>query len=437
MYITEWYCFVVSVMHSFLNTRPFLTCIVFFLIQLCSQGQNYPDSINALQQQETELNNQLTNLQGEIEKQKLSFWSNRLSSVALPALTPNETIVHHSLFSLVYSEKHEQAKWVAHVIAPEVRTGNAGRSNDFRLDPLVESGTCTDRDYFMRDTLENGSIKYDGFGFDRGHLAPSADFRWSSKALSESFYYSNMSPQRAEFNRDSWAKLEDRFRSYVERNQSALFVLTGPLLRDGLPRIERAVSKPSIPAYFYKILYDEKQVYMTAFLMPNKRCDFAFDSYAVSVDSLERLTGIDFFPLLPDSLEIRLENNNDPAPLLTLKEQQDVKPLDPTQLGRNEFNTLQAKLYSGKNENISVCGTVVSTKRSSKGNVFLNLDKAFPNQIFTVSIFKNNLVNFSYLPDEELLGQVICVEGKVGDFNGTPSVTVSNEKSIRILRGEQ
>lgn len=424
-------------MHLSFNFKQVIGYSLFFMFQLCAKAQNYTDSIQALEQHEEELKIALNNLKDVIEKQKLVFWSNQLKRVALPALSTNETIVHHALFSLVYSEMHEQAKWVAHVIAPEVRTGLAGRSNDFRPDSLVKSGTCTDRDYFLRDTLENGSIKYDGFGFDRGHLAPSADFRWSTNALSESFYYSNMSPQRAEFNRDSWAKLEDRFRSYVERNQSALFVITGPVLRDGLPRIERAVSKPSIPAYFYKILYDEKQAYMSAFLMPNKRCDFAFDSYAVSVDSLEQLTGIDFFPSLPDSLESRLEKTNDPAPLLTLKEQQDVKPLDPTQLGRNEFNTLQAKLYSGKNENITVCGTVVSTKRSAKGNVFLNLDKAFPNQIFTVSIFKNNLVNFSYSPDEELLGQVICVEGKVSDFNGTPSVTVSNEKLIRVLKGEQ
>jgi len=424
-------------MHPFLNLKKLCSCILFLLFHLNSSAQKYSANIEALQVQEAHFNKQLLQLQAEIEYQKLSFWSNRIKEVALPAVEPNETIIHHALFSLVYNEKHEQANWVAHVIAPEVRFGNSGRSNDFRPDSLVKSGTCTDRDYFIRDTLPNGTIKYDGFGFDRGHLAPSADFRWSSKALSESFYYSNMSPQRAEFNRDSWAKLEDRFRSYVERNQSALFVVTGPLLRDGLSRIERAISKPTIPAYYYKIMYDEKEAYMTAFLMPNKLCDFSFDTYAVSVDSLEQLTGIDFFPSLNDSLENLLEKGNDPAPLLTLKEQQDVKPLDPTQLGRNEFNTLQARLYSGKNENITVCGTVVSTKRSAKGNVFLNLDKAFPNQIFTISIFKNNLVNFSYLPDEELLGQVICVDGKVGDFNGTPSVTVSNEKSIRILRGEQ
>jgi endonuclease G len=93
-------------------------------------------------------------------------------------------------------------------------------------------------------------------------------------------------------------------------------------------------------------------------------------------------------------------------------------------------------LYSGKNESITVCGTVVSTKRSAKGNVFLNLDKAFPNQVFTVSIFKDKLLNFSYSPDEELLGKTICIEGKVSDFNGTPSMSIANENAIRVQSDE-
>jgi endonuclease G len=110
----------------------------------------------------------------------------------------------------------------------------------------------------------------------------------------------------------------------------------------------------------------------------------------------------------------------------------DSKPLDPTSLPRNHFNTVQAKLYAGKNETITVCGTVVSTKLSSKGNVFLNLDKSFPNQIFTVSIFKDQLINFSYLPHEELIGKTIYVTGKVTDFNGTPSMSIQDEQSIKI-----
>jgi len=101
-------------------------------------------------------------------------------------------------------------------------------------------------------------------------------------------------------------------------------------------------------------------------------------------------------------------------------------------LPRNHFNTVQAKYYAGKNETITVCGTVVSTKLSSKGNVFLNLDKSFPNQIFTVSIFKDQLINFSYLPHEELIGKTIYVTGKVTDFNGTPSMSIQDEQAIKI-----
>ena len=110
--------------------------------------------------------------------------------------------------SLVYSEEHEQAKWVAHIISPDIITGNVSRTNDFRPDPHVSTGSTVEEDYFLKYLQPDSSYKYDGYGFDRGHLAPSADFRWSTTALSESYFYSNMSPQRPEFNRGTWAELE-------------------------------------------------------------------------------------------------------------------------------------------------------------------------------------------------------------------------------------
>jgi endonuclease G len=110
-----------------------------------------------------------------------------------------------------------------------------------------------------------------------------------------------------------------------------------------------------------------------------------------------------------------------------------VTPLKANELPKNHFNTVQAKLYSGKNERVTVCGTVVSTKLSSKGNVFLNLDKGFPNQIFTVTIFKDQMVNFSYAPHEFLDRKTICVSGKISDFNGTPSMQIENEEAIRFF----
>ena len=369
----------------------------------------------------------------KLEALKLRRIRQEISEKGLPKTEPTEQVIVHSAMSLVYSEQHEQAKWVAHIIIPDVASGLIGRSNDFRVDSMISTGSAVEADYFLKSLRPDGTEKYEGFGFDRGHLAPSADFRWSAKALSESFLYSNMSPQRPEFNRVSWAKLEDLSRSYVERNKTELFVVTGPLLRDNLPKIERAVDQVSIPVYYFKVLLDAANARAIAFLMPNKSCDYPTENYAVSIDSVEYITGIDFFPALPDDQEAKLEAMNNTKPWMAPKELTDAKPLNASELPRNHFNTVQAKLYQGKNELITVCGTVVSTKLSSKGNVFLNLDKGFPNQIFTVSIFKDRLLNFSYAPQNDLMGKTICIEGKVADFNGTPSMVVENEKAIRIF----
>ena len=87
----------------------------------------------------------------------------------------------------------------------------------------------------------------------------------------------------------------------------------------------------------------------------------------------------------------------------------------------------------GNGRTIRVMGKVVSTKLSAKGNVFLNLDKQFPNQIFTVTIFKDQMINFSYPPDKVLEGKKIIVTGKVTNFNGVPSMAIENEDDIEIV----
>jgi endonuclease G len=337
----------------------------------------------------------------------------------------------------VYSEKHEQAKWVAHIIPPDVVRGNEGRSNDFRIDPLIKTGSSVEEDYFIKTPKPNeaGKFDYKGFGFDRGHLAPSADFRWSQRALSESFFYSNMSPQRGEFNRDSWAKLEDMMRGYIYRNPTAyLYVITGGVLKDDLPKIPEAKNNVTIPEKYYKIVVDLEKKRAIAFLMPNKKADYPHESYATSIDEIEKLTGFDFFHQLDDQLESELEAQKDPKPFLSPTEQADIEPQDPTKLPKNTFNTVQAKLYADTGKKIAVRGTVVSTKMSSKGNIFINLDKQFPNQIFSISIFKDKVVNFSYLPHEFLMGKQIEVTGKISMFNGVPSMTIDSEKAIEVLQ---
>lgn len=372
----------------------------------------------------------------QLEAFKLKRVREDLRSYGLPATSSSEEVIFHSAMALVYSELHEQAKWVAHIITTDVAEGSVGRSNDFRPDPFIKTGSAVEADYFIRVRQPDGKYKYEGFGYDRGHLAPSADFRWSATALSESYYYSNMSPQVPEFNRVCWAKLENLLRAYVDKNTTNIYVVTGPVLTDTLRRIERAVNRPSIPDWYYKAVVDRQNGQAIAFLMPNRRCEYPVEQYAVTIDSLERLTGLDFFPALPEGEEERLEAMKNVKAWLSTGEQSDVLPLDPVSLPRNHFNTTQAKFYEGKNDRVCVCGTVVGSKRSAKENVFLNLDKAFPNQVFTVTIFNKSGANFSYRPEDELLGKTICVEGKVTGYNGVPSMIVENEKAIRLYRAD-
>lgn len=380
--------------------------------------------IEAIKVQVDSLMNKRNQLFAEREEFKLKKIREELDRIAIPELKPEDEVVKHSAMFLCYSEKHEQAKWVAHIIHPDVVSGGFSRSNDFREDSLVKTGTAIKEDYWNS-------------GYDRGHMAPSADFRWSRKALSESYYYSNMSPQKPELNRESWALLEDKLRYHVVVTGEPLFIITGPVLEDGLPAIG-TVNKVSIPKLNYKIALDisGKEKKAIGFIMRNGKNEYPTFSYAVSIDSIEKLTGIDFFPSLPDELESVLEKMTDTNPWKTEKEKGEVEPLPALSMPKGKFNTVQAKYQV--NAKATICGTVVDAKFSEgSGNTFLNLDKRFPNDIFSVSIWKSDRVNFSYQPEVLLLNKQICVTGMIRENNGKPTVSIANEKAIEYLDGSR
>jgi endonuclease G len=373
-------------------------------------------------------------LSGALEELKFQSMRHQLAQVGLPETASCDEVVYHSAYALVYDESHEQAKWVAHLILPEVATGTEGRTNDFRPDPLIKTGSAVDEDYARKIKTQEGKTKTEGFGFDRGHLAPSADFRYSKKALSESYYYSNMSPQTPGLNRGRWADLEDAMRSACIEHKTPLFVVSGAILKEELPKLEQGKNKVTIPNHYYKVILDLEHSEAIGFIMPNSKCEFPLQHYACTVDSIEKITGLNFYHRLADDAEQKLESAvNLEYWLREGGKSGDVEPLDATKLPRNTFNTQQAAIYAGKRDEITVCGKVVSAKLSSKGNVFLNLDKMFPNHIFTVTIFHQNMPNFSYQPHEVLNDKTICVTGFVTkDANGVAGIIIENETAIEI-----
>lgn len=397
-------------------------------------------SVNAVAQTGSELTKELEELQiarervlaavdeldYKIERVKLKMLHQDILSMGFPT---NDEVVHHQAMSLSYSEEHEQARWVMHIISPDIIEGGVHRTNDFRIDTLVKTGTAVEADYFLKTPNGKGDYHYDGFGYDRGHLAPSADFRWSRTALSESYYYSNMAPQLPGFNREKWAELENQLRGYVVRNpESQLYVVTGPVFEGEVKVIERSNNKVAIPSKFFKVALDLKNNRAIGFILPHQEnLQYPIESYITSVDKVEELTGFNFFPSLEDET---CESSYNAESWLPALEKGDVVPMSAPDLPRKHFNTVDAKIYMDDGSKVNVVGTVVSARKSRKGNVLINLDKQFPNQIFTIFIRKEHIVNFSYDPVTQWKGKTIVVNGKVSKLGGTPTMYVDGEKQI-------
>ena len=225
---------------------------------------------------------------------------NKLSepSLEIPLVLKGEKLIKHDGYSFVYSEEHEQAKWVAYVLNKKELSGTFDRSDNFREDPSVSSGSSNNSDYAKS-------------GYDRGHLAPAADMKWSEKAMSESFYYSNMSPQLPEFNRGIWKKLEEKVRDWAFENDS-LLIVTGPILQSKTGNKQPVIGANlvTVPAYYYKAILDykkEKSKSM-AFILPNRASKMPLQSFMVSIDSLEKFSEINFFYKLDDKIENIVES---------------------------------------------------------------------------------------------------------------------------------
>ncbi|OUR91357.1 endonuclease [Flavobacteriales bacterium 34_180_T64] len=210
----------------------------------------------------------------------------------LPTSTTGQ-IVHHEGYSLSYSEPHEQAEWVAYELKKAHLSNTNFKRPYFEIDKSVKTGAAHWRSYKKS-------------GYDRGHLCPAGDRKYSRERHDETFLTSNISPQKHDFNSGIWNSLEQKVR-YWANEYDGVFVVTGGVLIKGLGTIGE--EEVSVPKQFYKVLIDinSGNPKMIAFLMPHENSSLPLYEFVVSVDVVEALTGINFFSELDDVIETKLE----------------------------------------------------------------------------------------------------------------------------------
>ena len=137
-------------------------------------------------------------------------------------------------------------------------------------------------------------------------MCPAGDRKFSVDAYNETFLTSNISPQKFDFNAGIWNRLEQKVRYWAGKERQ-LYVITGGVLDKDMTTIGR--DKVAVPKFYYKILldYSEPEIKAIAFLVPHQESKRPLYEFVVSIDSIEQLTSLDFFPALPDALENNLE----------------------------------------------------------------------------------------------------------------------------------
>ncbi len=205
----------------------------------------------------------------------------------------SDTLVRYEAFDVHFNSERGIANCALYELVNNELYGTVERGNEFMADPGVK-GCPLPEDYA-------------GSGFDRGHLVPAGDLKWNGTAMLQSFLMTNVGPMHKALNEGGWAKLEEKVREWTARD-SALLVFTGPVVSDGDTTL--ASGRVKVPSAYYKVIMAPcvRPMRVIAFIYPNGHSGGRLQQYAVSVDEVERRTGLDFFPTLPPEEQQRLES---------------------------------------------------------------------------------------------------------------------------------
>lgn len=236
---------------------------------------------------------------GKIEstsnEEKSQIETSRLLNVVTPETTPSIFKAYPG-FQLSFNPKMHIPNWVAWELTASETDGQIKRSNKFYSDESVEG--CPE------------SYDYNYSGYQRGHMAPAGDMKWSREAMESTFYLTNICPQMGTLNAGTWRNLEEKCRTWAQELGS-IIIICGPVLTDNI-REFIGDSRVAVPKRFFKIILspNSKPMQGIGFIMNNGRVEGGMQQAAMSIDQVEEITGLDFFSDLPDDIENEVESQN-------------------------------------------------------------------------------------------------------------------------------
>lgn len=225
------------------------------------------------------------------------FYDSSAYEIPLCTAGQQEQRIAHIGYQVSYNSDWHLPNWAAYQLTAEEVAGEEARSNKFLPDSLVDGDPVLTSDYTHS-------------GFDRGHMAPAADMKWSPQAMRESFYMTNICPQNHSNNAGDWKDLEKLVRD-LATTYGNIYLACGPVVSDTSNTIG-TIRRIVVPESFYKVLLRQKadgSWTSIGFVMPNAAGNRPLMTYMLPVDNVENLVGIDFFPLLPDSIEHAVESD--------------------------------------------------------------------------------------------------------------------------------
>ncbi|MBQ2123829.1 MAG: DNA/RNA non-specific endonuclease [Bacteroidaceae bacterium] len=208
-----------------------------------------------------------------------------------------ERIVEHTGFTLSFNREHNNPNWVAWELTAQEVSGSLQRNDDFDPDPeLPANHQVTHADYTKS-------------GYDRGHMVPAADMKWSRKAMNDCFYMSNICPQTHTLNAGGWETLESACRRWAKQ-EGAVYIVCGPVYKGAKHKTIGKDLKITVPEGFFKVVLSMREGKEKAigFYYANSNAKQTMEQTATTVNEIEALTGMDFFVNINDKLEERIES---------------------------------------------------------------------------------------------------------------------------------